>query len=75
VCNSAGGSTYWRSVGAKRVLSDIRNGVPLDEIDKVESEPAINLATKGKAKALLFAGRLDDGKNVDNLIVALSLPV
>ena len=72
VCNSAGGSAYWRSVGAARVLGDIRNGVPLDEIDKVENRLPARLTAKGNAKVLLFAGRLDEGKNVDNLLEALS---
>ena len=71
VSNSAGGSTYWRSLGATRLLCNIRNGVPLDEIDKVGSFTP-DLLANGNAKVLLFAGRLDKGKNVDNLIVALS---
>jgi glycosyltransferase involved in cell wall biosynthesis len=71
VSNSAGGSNYWRSLGATRLLCNIRNGVPLDEINEVGSFTP-DLLAKGNAKVLLFAGRLDKGKNVDNLIVALS---
>ncbi|HKP45442.1 MAG TPA: glycosyltransferase, partial [Pyrinomonadaceae bacterium] len=72
VCNSAGGSTYWHSLGATRVLGNIRNGLPLDEIGEVAGDSATDLISQANAKVLVYAGRLDKGKNVDNLIIALS---
>jgi len=55
-----------------RSLDVIRNGVPLDEIEKASEGFDGDLRLPGGAKRLLFAGRLDDGKNVETLIIALS---
>lgn len=72
VANSAGGASYWRSVGAARPVCVIPNGAPLEEI--LEAVPGLpdGLIVGRHTKVLLFAGRLDAGKNVDNLILALS---
>jgi glycosyltransferase involved in cell wall biosynthesis len=71
VSNSAGGAAYWSSVGAAPI-GIIPNGVPLDEIEKADSELGLDPGLQSDAKVLVFAGRLDAGKNVENLLVALS---
>lgn len=71
VANSAGGASYWRSVGAAP-LCVIPNGAPLEEIEEAVPGLPADQILGGHTRVLLFAGRLDAGKNVDNLIIALS---
>ena len=68
ISNSAGGNAYWQSVRGAHALYIIRNAIPFAEIDQATSGVA---RTNGE-KVVLFAGRLDDGKNVENLIRALA---
>jgi glycosyltransferase involved in cell wall biosynthesis len=72
VSNSGAGDAYWRSQGVGRPLHLIPNGIPFDEI--AAARPAVwpGLATGPGGKMLLYAGRMDRGKNVENLIRALS---
>jgi glycosyltransferase involved in cell wall biosynthesis len=72
VSNSAGGAVYWRSVGVERPLCVVPNGVPVDEIEKASGSIRNDLQFSENTRVLLFAGRLDAGKNVENLIHALS---
>ena len=71
VSNSTGGDEFWRSVGGVRTLCIIPNPVPFDEIELAESELNQEVAWTNQDKVVLFAGRLDAGKNVGNLILAL----
>src|SRR5436190_9164117 len=71
VSNSEGGDEFWRSVGGARTLCIIPNSVPFDEIALAESELKQKIAWASQDKVVLFAGRLDAGKNVRNLILAL----
>jgi glycosyltransferase involved in cell wall biosynthesis len=63
VANSQQGGAYWQTVAAAR-RHVVRSGLPLEEIDAVA-------ALKADRPTVLFAGRLDDGKNVGTLIDAL----
>jgi glycosyltransferase involved in cell wall biosynthesis len=72
VSNSKAGDAYWRSQGARRPLHVIPNGLPFDEIAEARPAVATDLALEPDEKMLLYAGRMDSGKNVENLIVALS---
>jgi glycosyltransferase involved in cell wall biosynthesis len=73
VSNSAGGVDYWRSQGATRApLHVIPNGIPLDEIAGAGPEGADGFGLGGAEKLVLYAGRMDGGKNVGNLIAALA---
>src|SRR5215216_4293180 len=69
VSNSAGGHDYWQLVRGANPLGVIRNAIPFAEIDQAAS--GFVARTNGE-KVILFAGRLDSGKNVHNLIRALA---
>jgi glycosyltransferase involved in cell wall biosynthesis len=72
VSNSRAGDAYWRSKAARNSLYVIQNGVPFDEIAATPTADGAALGFGEGDKMLLFAGRMDAGKNVENLIVALS---
>lgn len=61
VSNSTAGDEYWLDVRAHSV---IRNAVPFDEIAAVPAASPQNV--------VLFAGRMDEGKNARTLIEALA---
>ncbi len=71
VSNSAGGDAYWHSALRVKSLHVISNAIPLEEIDTTRSG-SINRLTRVPEKIVLFAGRLDENKNVENLIIALA---
>jgi len=68
ISNSAGGDAYWQSVGCATSRYVIRNAIPFGDID----EAAAEVNHRNGQKIVLFAGRLDAGKNVQNLILALA---
>jgi glycosyltransferase involved in cell wall biosynthesis len=73
VSNSNAGDAYWRAKKIKCARYVIPNGIPFDEI--AEARPANGTTEHVFApgeKIVLYAGRMDSGKNVENLIVALS---
>jgi glycosyltransferase involved in cell wall biosynthesis len=65
VSNSHEGDAYWLAAGASR-RHIVMNAVPFAEIDAIE-------ARRDDCTTLLFAGRMDDGKNARTLVDALSL--
>ncbi|HEY3581382.1 MAG TPA: glycosyltransferase [Pyrinomonadaceae bacterium] len=71
ISNSIGGDDYWRSVGGANPLGVIRNAIPFAEIEAANGFNQVYARTNGE-KVVLFAGRLDTGKNVQNLIRALA---
>jgi glycosyltransferase involved in cell wall biosynthesis len=73
VSNSRQGEAYWRSKKIKCPLYVIPNGVPFNETAAADPAGAADLSLGPATKMLLFAGRMDAGKNIENLIVALSL--
>ena len=73
VSNSAGGDDYWRAARGAPARHVIPNAVPFDEIARRAggaraTEPNIGPATK----VVLYAGRMDAGKNVEGVLAALS---
>lgn len=66
VANSNGGLTFWTRTRAAKFV--VPNAVSVAEIDAVPREEF----DAGEAKVILFAGRLDDQKNLPNLIDALA---
>jgi glycosyltransferase involved in cell wall biosynthesis len=72
VSNSRAGEAYWRSKKVRCPLHVIPNGVPFDEIAAVRPVVANEFVSMPGEKMLLYAGRLERGKNLENLIVALS---
>lgn len=68
ISNSAGGDAYWQSVRSANSRYVIRNAIPFADIDEATAE----VTRKNGEKVVLFAGRLDAGKNVQNLILALA---
>ncbi|HEV2707313.1 MAG TPA: glycosyltransferase [Pyrinomonadaceae bacterium] len=72
VSNSAGGYNYWRMASGERPLYVIPNAIPLDEIALADAGRAKGFAFDPAEKVVLYAGRMDSGKNVENLIAALA---
>jgi len=72
ISNSAGGEAYWQSVRGANPLCVIRNAIPFTEIDRAASGFKPGVAHTSEERVVLFAGRLDVGKNVRNLILALA---
>lgn len=78
VSNSEAGDAYWRATSTARPRHVIPNGIPFAEL--AEARPAVaavaattpDVVFEPGEKVLLYAGRMDDGKNVENLIRALS---
>ncbi|HZH32569.1 MAG TPA: glycosyltransferase [Pyrinomonadaceae bacterium] len=70
VSNSAGGDAYWRSAPGAQALRVIPNAIPFDEIAQADSARAGGFDPA--AKVVLYAGRMDEGKNVESLIAALA---
>lgn len=66
VANSKGGLTFWTKTRAAKFV--VPNAVPLEEIDAAPREEI----DAGDAKVILYAGRLDEEKNLPNLIDALA---
>jgi glycosyltransferase involved in cell wall biosynthesis len=72
VTNSAGGYDYWRPARSRRSLHMIPNGLPLDEIAEADAGRVSGFAFGPGEKVVLYAGRVDIGKNVEDLIAALA---
>ena len=70
ISNSAGGDAYWQSVRSAVSRYVIRNAIPFSEIDEAAAGPGA--IRRNGEKVVLFAGRLDSGKNVQNLIRAFA---
>jgi glycosyltransferase involved in cell wall biosynthesis len=73
VSNSRGGDQYWRErqSGVPRYV--IGNALPLDEIRAAPAAAAFGqLHARSREVSVLFAGRLDAGKNADVLVRALA---
>ena len=73
VSNSEAGDEYWRSrvpAGVARYV--IPNGLPLDEIAATPAASEAEAGTQTGEALVLWAGRLDPGKNADTLVRALA---
>jgi Glycosyltransferase len=73
VANSIGGDQYWREkqTGVPRYV--VNNALPLEEIRATPAATADDLQTRSGEVCVLYAGRLDAGKNADVLIRALAM--
>ena len=69
VSNSMGGETYWAERLSSLPRFVIRNALPLDEI---RAAPEAAVDKRSGEVSVLYAGRLDAGKNADALIRALA---
>jgi glycosyltransferase involved in cell wall biosynthesis len=73
VSNSAGGDAYWRSAKGAPALHVIPNAIPVDEMPAGgRGAQATEAGVGAGAKVVLYAGRMDDGKNVEGVIAALA---
>ena len=72
VSNSMSGDCYWAKRYPKIQHRIIPNGLPLDEIAKIEAYNSSELGIESKQKIILYVGQLLQRKNVDSLIHALS---
>lgn len=61
IANSPAGLNYWRKIGAYGSLNLIRNGI-------TQFEPATNNLTNLRKPAILYVGRLEEVKNLENMI-------
>ena len=72
VSNSEEGDAYWRGRASQRTPRFvIANAIPLAEI--MSTEPAEAHVAPRDGRFVLYAGRLDPGKNIDTLLEALRL--
>lgn len=73
VSNSAGGDAYWRSAPGAPPLHVIPNAIPFDEIAAGGKDArAAGMGLGPGVKVVLYAGRMDAGKNVEAVIAALA---
>ena len=71
VTNSEGGRERWSAVLRSTRVSVIRNGIPFDEIAAASPVDRKVTGLRQDVPVVLYAGRLDAGKNVDNLVKAV----
>jgi glycosyltransferase involved in cell wall biosynthesis len=71
VSNSAGGDAYWRAAAGAPPLHVIPNAIPFEEI-ATGTSAARPAGFGGETKVVLYAGRMDEGKNVESVIAALA---
>lgn len=72
VTNSEGGYEYWREARGRRPLHMVPNGIPLGEIAESGARGASGFDFGPGEKVVLYAGRVDIGKNVEDLVAALA---
>jgi glycosyltransferase involved in cell wall biosynthesis len=72
VSNSSGGDEYWRERNNGRLRRFvIPNALPLQEIGQVVPVPAADSGVRPGQKIVLYVGRFEKGKNLENLVRAL----
>lgn len=71
--NSKGGEAYWKCIGNSPVLHVIPNGIPLDLLESVPPSSLAEYGLPAECKVLLFVGRFQEGKNIENLLSALTM--
>jgi glycosyltransferase involved in cell wall biosynthesis len=72
VSNSAGGDAYWRSVEGAPALHVIPNAMPFDKMASGAVARATEPGFDPETKVVLYAGRMDAGKNVEGVIAVLA---
>ncbi|HEX7317696.1 MAG TPA: glycosyltransferase [Pyrinomonadaceae bacterium] len=71
VSNSAGGDAYWRAASGAPPLRVIPNAIPFEEIAAETRDVRPEMFSRDE-KVVLYAGRMDEGKNVESVIAALA---
>jgi len=72
VSNSSGGDEYWRGKNNGRLRRTvIPNALPLQEIERVVPASDAQTGVRMGQKVVLYAGRFEKGKNLENLVRAL----
>lgn len=69
VSNSAGGDAYWRKAAGAPPLHVIPNAIPFEEMAAAGTRPT---GFDDDTKVVLYAGRMDAGKNAEGVIAALA---
>jgi glycosyltransferase involved in cell wall biosynthesis len=69
--NSAGGDAYWREAVGAPPRHVIPNAIPFEEI-AAGADDAGPTGFGPDVKVVLYAGRMDEGKNVESVIAALA---
>lgn len=72
VSNSSGGNQYWQDKYPQIMRYVIPNGLPLKDIARVTPSSPAEVGFLPNQKYLIYAGRLEAGKNLQNLIKAFS---
>lgn len=72
ISNSAHAYDYWRPVRNPDALHIIPNGLPIDEMTKTSAAGLRGFNFRPDEKVVLYAGRIDSGKNVEAFIAALA---
>jgi glycosyltransferase involved in cell wall biosynthesis len=76
VANSSSGIELWRGLGRDRIRHRVvRNALPLDELQRVEEADIDSALIPPDTKLVLYAGRFEPQKNIENLLEALSIVV
>jgi glycosyltransferase involved in cell wall biosynthesis len=75
IANSDGGASYWRALGGPAALHVIPNGIPLDFLGNFQPASLSGLGVPPDRKVILYAGRFEEGKNLELLVEALSMVI
>jgi glycosyltransferase involved in cell wall biosynthesis len=71
--NSKGGESYWKALGNSPVCHVIPNGIPMEQLDIVGQAPLSDFDIPSGRQVILYVGRFDKGKNIENMLAALSI--
>jgi len=75
IANSDGGATYWRMLGGPAARHVVPNGIPLDQLETVRRASFSDLGVPPDRKVILYAGRFEEGKNLEILVEAISIVI
>jgi glycosyltransferase involved in cell wall biosynthesis len=73
ISNSAGGDLYWQAHLRGKPRYIIRNGVPLEELEEAAPYPHHELGLESTERIVLYVGRFEHYKNIENLLRAMAL--
>ncbi|MCE5327566.1 MAG: glycosyltransferase [Planctomycetaceae bacterium] len=73
VCNSAAANIYWRVQAPRCLHYAVPNIVPVEQIEAAPAVSREHLGASAADKLLVYAGRLERGKNLPLLLEALSV--
>lgn len=71
--NSKGGEAYWRGIGHSPPCHVIPNGIPLESLENVPPASFAGFGIPPDRRVVLYVGRFEEGKNIEQLVDALSL--